>query len=156
MAKTTARKASDYIIRFSHEHGDLVTNLKLQKLLYYAQAWHLVFYDEPLFNERFEAWVHGPVQPDVYRDFKQFGWNPITYDPGDIRLDETIKRHLDEVMEVYGGISSYNLERLTHQEDPWKNARRGIPKDEPSNAVISLEDMKQFYTDMANAKNKPA
>jgi uncharacterized phage-associated protein len=144
MAETTAREVADYMIAFSHDHGDPVSNLKLQKLLYYAQAWFLALHDKPLFGERLEAWVHGPVVPPVYGDFKAYSWQPIqvstTPEVGDL-----LRAHLDEVMDVYGGMSAYDLEKLTHSEEPWLKARRGIEMDQPSNAVISHDDMRTFY-----------
>lgn len=154
MAETTAQQVADYIVRFSHEHGDPITNLKLQKLLYYSQAWHLALYDKPLFDDRMEAWVHGPVQPTVYHKYKKFSWNPISDDPGEIVLPLPITAHLDEVMAVYGGMSAYDLERLSHQESPWLKARGDLQKDESSEAVISIEEMRQFYKVMANEEAK--
>ena len=156
MAETTASQVADYIIHFSHQHGDLVTNLKLQKLVYYAQAWYLALYGKPLFGGRLEAWVHGPVQPTVYQNFKKFGWNPITDDPGEVNLPEHIKSHLNEVMEVYGVLSAYQLERLTHREAPWLNARNGLPMDINSEAAISPQDMEKFYRAMADEKENKA
>jgi uncharacterized phage-associated protein len=149
MPEATAQRVADYIVHFSHEHGDLITNLKLQKLVYYAQAWFLALYDKPLFDDRLEAWVHGPVQPSLYHHYKKYSWNPIHDDPGTVEFPAWISEHLSEVMTVYGGMSAYDLERLTHQEAPWLKARGELPKDEPSDAVISTEDMKAFYRDMA-------
>lgn len=77
MAENTARQVADYVIAFLAEHGDPTTNLKLQKLLYYSQAWYLALYDLPLFDDRIEAWVHGPVVPPVYGAFKGKEWQPI-------------------------------------------------------------------------------
>ena len=64
--KITISDIADYFITKNHEYGDYITNLKLQKLVYYAQAWYLAFLDKPLFDEDFEAWVHGPVNRDLY------------------------------------------------------------------------------------------
>jgi uncharacterized phage-associated protein len=145
MAICTASDASESLIEFCNKHGDLLTNLKLQKLLYYVQAWHLAFFAAPMFDEDFEAWVHGPVEPGTYRRFKQFGQAPIidSYTPA--KLPFAQQRHLVEVMKVYGGMSAFELERRTHQEEPWLAARRGIPADEPSTAVIDKEYMRRFY-----------
>lgn len=146
MAPTTARKVADYILCFAHKHGDLVTNLKLQKLVYYAQAWFLAFYDETLFEGRLEAWVHGPVQPEVYQAFKNFGWNPITTNVKCPKFsDNRIRPHLDEIMDIYGDLTAHHLERLVHQEEPWIRARRGLPPDVACKHLISIEDMKRFY-----------
>lgn len=141
---------SDFFIAFSHEHGDPLSNLKLQKLLYYAQAWHLAIFDAPLFEEPIEAWVHGPVIVTEYRRFKDWAWKPIQHDPEMPKLDEAVQAHLDEVMDVYGGMTTYQLEQLTHQEEPWTIARNGIPEDEPSNSVVSHDDMKRFYRTRLN------
>lgn len=145
MAETSARNVADFIIAFSHEHGDPVSNLKLQKLLYYAQAWYLALFDKALFDERIEAWIHGPVVPSVYAQFRQWAWQPIECDAQSPEFDQAVKAHLNEVMDVYGQMSAYSLERLTHEEEPWKNARNGLAPDEASHAVISPDDMKRYY-----------
>jgi uncharacterized phage-associated protein len=154
MADVTARQVADYTIAFLAEHGDPVTNLKLQKLLYYAQAWYLALYDIPLFDDRIEAWVHGPAVPPVYADFKGFGWQPIPPPINGCTLPDRPEAHVVEVIEVYGGFSAYELERLTHQEYPWINARRGVAPDEQSHNIISLEDMKNCYRARLNVENQ--
>lgn len=145
MAETTANKVADWIIRFCHEHGDLITNLKLQKLIYYAQAWYLALYDEPLFDDRLEAWISGPVQPEVYDRFKHYRWEPINDHPEPVELPEEIEEHLIEVIQVFGKYSASYLEIMVHDELPWSKARRGIPIDEHSTAEISTKDMQSFY-----------
>ncbi|MEO7994526.1 MAG: type II toxin-antitoxin system antitoxin SocA domain-containing protein [bacterium] len=110
----SAQQAADYFIAFSHEHGDPLSNLKLQKLLYYAQAWHLALRDEPLFPERIEAWVHGPVVPEVYRRYKEWAWQPITEDPPYPQVGPETLEHFNEIMDTYGMSTAYELERLTH------------------------------------------
>lgn len=152
MAEITAGRAADFIIAFSREHGDSVSNLKLQKLLYYSQAWFLAIYDKPLFDERLEAWVHGPAVPPIYGEFKKWSWQPIDCEVSFPELDKPVQEHLEEIMDVYGGMSAYELERLTHSEDPWKNARGGISPDESSNAVISINDMKGYYRSRLNVQ----
>jgi uncharacterized phage-associated protein len=152
MAITTANKVADYLIRFSHEHGNLVSNLALQKLVYYAQAWHLALKDNPLFDDKIEAWVHGPVVPSVYHRFKKHRWNPIPDQPDDPGLGKSVKDHLDEVMEVYSGFSASQLELMTHKELPWKEARGDIAMDDPSTAEISHASMKAFYRARAESE----
>ena len=68
MAISNAQDVANFFIGRFQEAQDPVTNLKLQKLLYYAQGWYLAFFDEPLFDERIEAWLHGPVVPPIYQD----------------------------------------------------------------------------------------
>lgn len=151
-----AAQIAEYIIGFSQRHGDPISNLKLQKLLYYSQAWFLALFDTPLFNERIEAWVHGPVVPPVYGDFKAWSWTPIVtqFDPDGIQLPENVKAHVQEVLEVYGGMSAYQLEQLTHSEEPWLKARGNTPPDEPSTAVISHDDMKAYYRSVNAQENQ--
>lgn len=154
MAVTTARKVANYLIWFAGEYGDSLTNLKLQKLVYYAQAWFLAIHNEPLFRERLEAWAHGPVQPQLYRDFKQFGWNPISANVKRPTFnDSRVQPHLDEIMDVYGDLTGHHLERLVHQEAPWKSARGNIPPDAASTSVIPHEAMRDFYRKMLNERN---
>lgn len=142
----TAHDVAKYIISVSREHGEPISNLKLQKLLYYAQAWHLALYDGALFDERLEAWVHGPAVPPVYGEYKQWSWQPICADVPEIHIaDERIKAHLDEVLDVYGGLTAMYLEKLTHQEDPWLKARGDLPPDVPSHNIISHDDMRNYY-----------
>lgn len=135
----------EYIIWYFQDHGEPITNLKLQKLLYYAQGWYLAIYNEPLFNIEFQAWVHGPVSPSTYHEFKKFKYGPITDPTKKPSLSEKIISHLDEVIEVYGSYSAFELEHLTHQSDPWKIARDNLPPDESSDAIISIENMKTYF-----------
>lgn len=148
MAEITADQAADFLVALSQDAGDPVTNLKLQKLLYYAQGWYLALYNEPLFDDRIEAWPHGPVVPRIYGRFKNWRWDPIGEAIPSPRLPDRAKSHLNEVMQVYGVYSAYQLERMTHDESPWKITRGNIPADEPSNAVISKELMREYFSEI--------
>lgn len=110
------------------ESGDSISNLKLQKLLYYAQGFHLAAYDEPLFPENIEAWAHGPVVPVVYYQLKHFGANPVEL-PQDVDFDAIFgdqkKELLDEVYAVYGQFSAAALRNMSHNESPWKQTPQG-------------------------------
>lgn len=154
MAETTPQAVADYILRFAPAHGDFVTNLKLQKLAYYAQAWYLALYNKPLFDEEIQAWTHGPVIPSLYARYKAYGWQPIPPSEEMAELPQAVTEHLDEVLKVYAGLSAYQLECLTHQEMPWRAARKNIPSDAPSAAIISKEDMRKFYKSV-NESNQP-
>lgn len=144
MAETTANHVADWIVHFCHQHGELVTNLHLQKLVYYAQAWYLALYEKPLFDEEFQAWTSGPVQPELYDRFKKYKWNPIAEDR-EVKLPQNVEKHLGEVMGIYGKYNVLYLERMTHEEAPWIKARGGIPLDENSTAIISKQQMQEFY-----------
>ncbi len=136
---------SDFLLYESRERGDILTNLKLQKLLYYSQAWHLALKDRELFDEDFQAWIHGPVLPSQYQRFKNFEWRPILEEIKLPQLDPELHRHLKEVIEVFGSETATSLELMTHQELPWKEARNGIAPDQPSTAIILKNSMKSFY-----------
>jgi len=145
MAIHPVNQVTDSLIHLARERGVRdVTNLKLQKLLYYSQAWRLAFTGRPLFRDDIEAWVHGPVIPSVFRRFKTFGWKTIESDvaPHD---DVELSSHLRSILKAYGSFGATQLERLTHSEDPWKIARGQLAPDVSSNAIISRDDMKAFY-----------
>ncbi len=136
---------SDFLLCESRERGDVLTNLKLQKLLYYAQAWHLALKDIPLFHEDFQAWVHGPVLPSQYQRFKAFEWRPILEEILFPEILLHLKTYLKEVIDVFGCETATSLELMTHQELPWKEARQDLAPDQPSTATIHKESMKTFY-----------
>jgi uncharacterized phage-associated protein len=142
-------QVADYICDYLVETGAPPSQLKLHKLLYYVQAWNLALYDEPLFGEEFQAWVHGPVSRVIYDRFKSTKNMLSTIDRKDIPrcsdLPENVTYHIGEVLEAYGDFSGTQLEELTHKEDPWLNARKGLERSERSTNAISKEDMKVFY-----------
>lgn len=145
MAATSINSVADFLIRRAHDVGELLTHLKLQKLAYYAEAWHLALFDAPLTGERFEAWVHGPVSPALYNRFREAKWTPLSADVPEPDLNESVRDHLADVFEAYGGLSALDLERMTHAEEPWLAARGGLPPDAPSQNALSEEVMKRFY-----------
>lgn len=145
MAQLTAKEVARYIVRFAQDKGEPITNLKLQKLLYYAQGWHLVFFDKPLFKESIQAWVHGPVVPSVYSQFKGYGFNPIPVHPHQVSLSKTLSGFISELLLTYLRFDAFALERMTHQEEPWKEARGSLPPTQPCKNVISTTTMKRFF-----------
>ncbi len=144
MATPNAEHVAECLISLSHAKQNPISNLKLQKLLYYAQAWHLALCKQPLFGEEIEAWVHGPVVPQIFRRYRDCKWNPISN--GHAVPSPSLASHLDEVWRVYGSLSAYDLERLTHSEEPWRIARAGIPSDKSSNAIIEKSSMQEYYS----------
>lgn len=140
----TIDTVTDALLERSRSRGIAMSNLMLQKLLYYSQAWHLALANAPLFNEDFEAWVHGPVVPAVFRRFKHFRWDAIT-DAVNPCNDAQLNVYLDSVLNSYGGYSAKQLERLTHSEWPWIFARAGVPDDEPCTHVISEDVMRVYF-----------
>lgn len=136
--------AKYFLAKAEEEVGDGISNLKLQKLVYYAQAYHLAMHGEPLFRERLEAWEHGPVVPDLYHMYKEHGAGNIPT-PHDVDLDEydeEVAEFLDEVYDVFGQYSAWKLRNMTHEERPWTEAY-----DNGGARVISHAAMRDFYAD---------
>lgn len=142
-------EVAQYFIHRANQQPSVITNKKLQKLVYYAQAWSLVLRDQKLFSEEIEAWVHGPAVRSLYGQYKQFGFTGIreNIDPNSFKqLSAEEKSLLDEIWKVYGKFDAGYLEMLTHSEAPWQTARAGIESHQSSSNVISTESMKEFYT----------
>lgn len=136
---------ADYFIWLANYTGSFISNLKLQKLVYYAQAWYLAIHDEPLFDEDFEAWIHGPVIPELYKKYREFKWKPILKEVEEPKFTEEVKQFLDEVADVYFGLDAYELEQMTHTEAPWIEARGEKPTDASCNEIISKESMREYF-----------
>jgi uncharacterized phage-associated protein len=126
------------------EEGEM-TAWKLQKLVYYSQAWSLVWDERPLFPERIEAWANGPVSPDLYKAHRG-AFVVKTIAGGDAKkLDKDGKETVDAVLLHYGDKSSQWLSDLTHREPPWRDARRGIPDGERGDVEITHGAMADYY-----------
>ena len=142
-------------ISYIFNKAEEVTPLALQKILYFIQGIYMVLFDKELFAEDCEAWAHGPVFKDVYEAFKSFKYNPID----DIRfsmfqnrfneLSDDEKKVIDLVLESFGMYSGKALEKITHEETPWLDARMNCLPGEPSNEVISKEAIKEYFSEVA-------
>jgi len=121
--------------------------MKLQKLVYYSQAWSLVWDDAPLFDERIEAWANGPVVPLLFEAHKgRYIVSANFFRNGDSsRLTENQRDTINRVVDFYGNKSAQWLSDLAHSEAPWIDARKGIPDGERGNSVISLDSMASYY-----------
>ena len=127
-----------------------MTPKKLQKISYYGVAWGYALLDERIVSDsRFEAWIHGPVSPLLYKKYEQFGWKEI---PKINNYNNVFNSKETELLEsvwyTYGGKSANELEMLTHQDLPWQNARKGYAFDEPCNNLIKVNDMKKYYREL--------
>ena len=137
-----------YFMDKSRKEGRDLSNKKLQKLMFYSQAWSLVLNDKKLVDDQFEAWIHGAAIPSLYRQYKNYGWGNIdeAFDAAEFsELSEEEKDLLDDVWVVYGKYDADYLELLNHSEEPWQKARENAAPFESSNAVISEDDMRVFY-----------
>lgn len=144
MAYNAIDIAKKIICKTDVEHGDTLSNLKLQKLLYYMQGFHLAFFDEPFFNESIEAWTYGPVVPVVFQEFKKYkkrSINPDNYHD-DLVLTDDEQQMFDIVYSEYNRYSAVALMNMTHTEGPWKN--HGIGD------VITNEELRAFFLTQIN------
>lgn len=141
MAGLTVYDVAAYILA---RQGPM-TAMKLQKLVYYAQAWSLVWNDKPLFRNRIEAWANGPVSPTLYQEHKG-KFMVVRLRIGDGRkVRSQAKATVDSVLDYYGKQSSQWLSTLTHAEKPWKDARRGLKPSNRGSVPITHAAMAEYY-----------
>lgn len=148
-----------YVINYANEKGAPISNLKLQKILYYIQAKFLVEKGERCFNEDIVNWTYGPVVEKAYNEFRQFGHREITpqnsyeeiqYDTQSRSIKVSIKEFKDDILnnddkeliksvvEHYYEYKPFELVKKTHEEDPWKNTNQ--------NDIISIDSIRRYYT----------
>lgn len=143
IAKYTACDIAEWFLYYNkyimnQSDADKITNLKLQKLLYYAQGCYLAITDKPLFNEPIVAWEHGPVVEDVYYKYRKNKSNGINYKGKyDKKIEKEDEDILKEVYDVFAKYSAWGLRNMTHNETPWKETAR--------NAVISIDSIKEYF-----------
>jgi uncharacterized phage-associated protein len=150
------------ITHYINEKGDTVSHKKLQKLLYYVEAWHLVNMGNSIVDEDFEAWVHGPVVPELYHQLKEFGFNDLKVVNDE---HETVHKEIESIIQTnkltddqldliysvlnkYSSLSSLELELLTHSETPWLEARKGYAPHQSCNNKINKQTMFYFYSSL--------
>lgn len=149
---------AEYILE---KHGSM-SHLKLQKLLYLVEGYHLAYYGVSLIEDDFEAWTHGPVSRKIFDLLKDksriYADLRFVAEQGQplpsqrmaqiLTLDQL--ELIDEVLNIYDAESGLELEALTHSQDPWINARGGIPMFEKCTNVISKENMKAYFRKFVN------
>lgn len=141
-------QVADYFLSLQDEDvGDFISNLKLQKLVYYAQGFWLAIHGRPLFDEEIEAWTHGPVVPVLYHHYKGFRSERIPT-PTNIDFDCYTEQHkelFDEIYALYGQYSAWKLREMTHNESPWKNNFH-----RPGRVIGHQDLMEYFKTQLKN------
>ena len=130
--------------------------MKLQKLVYYCQAWSLAWDGEPLFLEDFEAWSNGPVCPELFETHKgvftvDHGYFERFTSPNNKFKHENIES-MDIVIKEYGDKEPWWLSELTHMEDPWRDSRDGISPGKPSNNIITKISLQSYYEGLLDAR----
>jgi uncharacterized phage-associated protein len=129
-----------------------ISTWKLQKLVYYCQAWHCVWADKPLFTARIEAWANGPVCPDLYiRHRGEFQIDQIA-GGGVMQLQHDEQRTVETVVDFYNKYNGQQLSDLTHMERPWMDARKGLSPSERGNSEITTEALAEYYGGLSNGE----
>ena len=149
--------AKFFLSNVDRENGDVMTHLKLQKLVYYAQAWSLVLRGHELFDGAIEAWVNGPVCPQVWSEYKMYPDKTPIPRPDNFTeklLSKDELNLLNLITNTYGNFTASKLWKLSHTEYPWRDARRGIAKDCSSRQVILPELMKEYYSNFVDICSK--
>ena len=135
------------VAKYILEQLGAMSTWKLQKLCYYAQAWELAWTNQALFSEDFEAWRNGPVCIPLFdAHIGRFTIGDMDLPYGDSAvLTPEQKDDIGIVLHDYGRLQPYELRELTHSEDPWINARGGLPDSENCETVIKKSDMAYYY-----------
>lgn len=142
MVTLTCFDVADYFLTLANEDvGDSISNLKLQKLVYYAQGFSLALRDKALFDETIEAWAYGPAIRALYHKYKDNGANAIDK-PENVdftKYDDDVKSLLNQVYQEYGQFSAWKLREMSHEEEPWA---RG---DARAGKIITIKDLKKYF-----------
>lgn len=152
----TPSDVAKYFLYRATLDGELISPLKMQKLVYYGYAWTLVKNRKKLFEEQIEAWPNGPVIPSLYRELKKYESSPIParylgisdkkgIEKLENKFPEDIRQTLDKVYEKYVTKTAFELVVLVHSERPWKEAREGLSPSERSNNPISDDLIFETY-----------
>jgi uncharacterized phage-associated protein len=142
VATYKAEQIANYLLTLPGAEENDISNLKLQKLCYYAQGFLTVMRGEPLFQEEIRAWDHGPVVPELYHKYKEHGAQPIpVVTEFDVdQIDPKDRAALDDIYDYYGQFSAWRLRNMTHEEKPWVDAYSAA-----SGKRIPLSDMVDFF-----------
>ncbi len=137
-------KVANTLLRMGDRMGEPLTNMKLQKILYYEQGYHLAFFDTPLFKEDIYAWFYGPAVPCVYEKYKDYEIGMISYDEtdGEVEFKDNRERVVfRNVFEALAAYSAIGLTHMTRSETPWVQA------DAKGNGVITVSSIKTYFKD---------
>ncbi len=148
-----SRDIATYFLSKSQEDGDFISNLKMQKLVYYAYCWALTLNSGRLFEERLQAWPNGPVSAELYRQLSKYGFKPIGKEfitdkslEAVKTLDTPTNYTLESVYKSYMPMAAFELVALTHNELPWKKARTGLGDTDASNIELEDEDIIEYFS----------
>lgn len=142
-----------FINRVDREAGEAITHLKLQKLLYFAQAYYLANFDEELFAEDMQAWTHGPVVPSVWHVYKRYSWESLPVGPEAV-VSPKIVPYLEAIYANFSKFDAKELERITHDHTPWRETRKDLRPELKCSDPIEKKTIKDFYVKKIREANK--
>jgi uncharacterized phage-associated protein len=143
--------ANYFLSLINEDDEDTISNMQLQKLVYFSQGFYLALYDEPLFEEPIEAWTYGPVVPSLYHDYKNYQGRSLPK-PENICLEiyeDKIRELLDEIYVVYGQYSAWKLSEITHQHPTWKNHYLNT-----NDKTIPKQELQRFFKTLIEKDEK--
>ena len=138
MKNFDANDVANWILFEAKRQNIPLTHMKLQKLLYYAQAYMIGMTGEPLFDNQIQAWKHGPVIPDVYHKYSKYGGSVISDLDGEVAPDE-YAYFISDLVQEKGHYSAYELRNMTHNEQSWNKAISG-------NGIVTPEMLNEEFT----------
>ena len=160
----TSKELTNYLL----SRYKSIEHLKLQKLVYYVEAYHLAYFEKSLINEKFQAWLHGPVSRKLYDLIKPTGAN--VYGSLSLTGSEEIQKGyiqsfeeklsvdqlalINDILSEFSSRSAYDLECLTHEELPWIEARSVYGPADRCEVEISTETMIKFYKEKLYGKRE--
>lgn len=138
----SALEIAKYVINHEHKEHREITNLRLQKLLYFVQAKILVETGKPCFEDEMEAWAYGPVVPIVYNEYKGYGNLPIIERQKiSERIENSIENYINEILNYFSDTPTFELVQITHGQAPWIEAKKnGL------HSKISVDSIREFFT----------
>lgn len=144
--KTTILDVANYVLS-----KESMTHKKLQKISFYIYSWSLIHFRKKVINTSFQAWVHGPVSPELYSKYKAYGYDKINT-VSSANLPNNLKSISDKVIEFYKDYTGNDMEIKTHLEEPWKIARNGALKYQATNTPINEDLIISYYSKMSDEK----
>jgi prophage ps3 protein 01 len=141
----SALEVARFVIEYCRKNDLLMSNLKLQKVLYFIQAEFLVRNGEPCFFERIEAWPFGPVVSNVYHEYKTFGSSNIYSNLSNFYdIAEEDRNIIKDIVKACNRFSATQLVELTHNQAPWKNAYNN------GNRIITNDSILEYFGENNN------
>lgn len=163
--KIKIQELAEYLVKYFTFYDDPLTQLRLQKLLYFIQGWHLAYFNQELFEDEAEAWVKGPAYFEIYQKYKSYGYEFIIAENKDeitkgeidsylikLGLNSEQNELIEAVLKQYGAFATSRLVYITHLHKPWNDARKGLAELESGNRKIKNEDIKSYFKSLLEKK----